>query len=165
MAKYIKLQDGTRVPERALTPAQTRHAMARWEQENAARSVISRISPSPRREPGREPMMRWGGTEPTGSRDPIRVYLEERRRQDRLRALAWVLTALVMGVVLWAMLVTVIVWRRERSAFSSKSPEWYTPQSVILAFRPRSGMTVSTVTHVQTWPECSGASPLHRSRR
>ena len=55
MAKYIKLQDGTRVPERA-APAQTRHAMARWEQENAARSVISRISPSPRREP-------WTGTD------------------------------------------------------------------------------------------------------
>lgn len=46
------------------------------------------------------------------SRDPIRLYLEEARRQHNrmvLRRVAWLVGSVVFGVIFWAMLAYVLV--------------------------------------------------------
>ena len=44
----------------------------------------------------------------SGSRDPIRVYLEGERRRQRRRQLGWIVAAVIVSIILWAMLATVL---------------------------------------------------------
>lgn len=45
----------------------------------------------------------------SGSRDPIRVYLEGERRRQRRRQLGWVAAAVIVSIVVWAMIATIFV--------------------------------------------------------